>query len=214
VHRRHYRSVSPAVFCASNPFPSPSHPPCPPPLTPSHPSSFPFPRPASPPRQRHLFFPPSPLTPSSFLPPDPPPTPPTRHHRACNLNGGVPGGAGCRVERWRGCLGGGLSVCRPFRLPVPHEPHLAPFPSPAHRTGRAVFPHPALGEGLTRSPTQSSLTSRSVAPVPTGHAGSDPCRPPTRWTAACACPRATDGSRFRVCMSITPYERLTEPWQK
>jgi hypothetical protein len=31
----------------------------------------------------------------------------------------------------------------------------APFPLPAHRTGRAVFPHPALGQELMPSPTES-----------------------------------------------------------
>ena len=31
----------------------------------------------------------------------------------------------------------------------------APFPLPAHRTGRADFPHPALGQELTPSPTES-----------------------------------------------------------
>jgi hypothetical protein len=31
----------------------------------------------------------------------------------------------------------------------------APFPLPAHRTGRAVFPHPALGQVLMPSPTES-----------------------------------------------------------
>src|SRR5580658_4097128 len=34
-----------------------------------------------------------------------------------------------RVEEWRGCLG---------------PEAIAPFPLPAHRTGRADFPHPAL----------------------------------------------------------------------
>ena len=32
----------------------------------------------------------------------------------------------------------------------------APSPLPAHRTGRAGFPHPALGQELTLSPTESS----------------------------------------------------------
>jgi len=32
---------------------------------------------------------------------------------------------------------------------VPHWPDRTPFPDPAHRTGRADFPHPALGEGIT-----------------------------------------------------------------
>jgi hypothetical protein len=31
----------------------------------------------------------------------------------------------------------------------------APFSLPAHRTARAVFPHPALGQKLTLSPTES-----------------------------------------------------------
>ena len=43
----------------------------------------------------------------------------------------------CRVEVWRG---GGTFA--------------APFPHPAHRTGRADFPHPALGSGITCSPTE------------------------------------------------------------
>jgi hypothetical protein len=56
------------------------------------------------------------------------------------------------VTRW---FRRGLFVGRPFRLPVPHEPHPAPFSHPAHRTGQADLPHPALGERLTRSPTES-----------------------------------------------------------
>jgi len=43
-----------------------------------------------------------------------------------------------RVETWRG---GGV----------------APFPRSAHRTGRAVFPHPALGEGIMFQPTGTAL---------------------------------------------------------
>jgi hypothetical protein len=34
-------------------------------------------------------------------------------------------------------------------MPVSHSPDPAPFPPPAHRTGRADFPHPALGEDIT-----------------------------------------------------------------
>jgi hypothetical protein len=54
------------------------------------------------------------------------------------------------VARW---LRRSLSVVRPFRLSVPHELLRAPFPHPAHRTGRADFSHPALGQGTVRSPT-------------------------------------------------------------
>ncbi len=38
-------------------------------------------------------------------------------------------------------------------------PDYAPFPRPAHRTGRAGFPHPALGEG-------SCVCSRQAARIP------------------------------------------------
>ena len=38
---------------------------------------------------------------------------------------------------------------------------MAPFPHPAHRTGRAVFPHPALGQDLT--PLLSRATPSAVS---------------------------------------------------
>ncbi len=36
----------------------------------------------------------------------------------------------------------------PFRLRVSHHRDHAPFPLPAHQTGRADFRHPAFGQGL------------------------------------------------------------------
>ena len=56
-----------------------------------------------------------------------------------------PVGGSSRVERWRGGLG------EPCVLPTlsvagARVSHRAPFPPPAHRTGLAVFPHPALGQ--------------------------------------------------------------------
>src|SRR5215471_17863782 len=38
---------------------------------------------------------------------------------------------------------------------------VAPFPHPAHRTGCADFPHPALGQDLTPSPTARRARARS-----------------------------------------------------
>jgi len=38
---------------------------------------------------------------------------------------------------------------------------MVPFPHPAHRTGRAELPHPALGQDLTPSPT-AGRASRAV----------------------------------------------------
>jgi transposase len=72
---------------------------------------------------------------------------------------GVPPG---RVEVWRGGLGSGLSVDRPFRLPVSHEPGRAPFPHPAPRTGRAAFPHPALMQSIRPSLSSRPLGSRAA----------------------------------------------------
>jgi hypothetical protein len=54
------------------------------------------------------------------------------------------------VARW---FGRGLSVADPFVCRCLTSPAMLPFPHPAHRTGRADFPHPALGERFTRSPT-------------------------------------------------------------
>src|ERR1700687_928561 len=53
----------------------------------------------------------------------------------------------------------------------------APFPLPAHRTGRAVFRHPALGQELMLSPTESSSGGRSSEPGPARRAGSHDTTP-------------------------------------
>ena len=83
---------------------------------------------------------------------------------------------------------------RPFRLPVPHEPHHAPFPHPAHQTGRAVFPHPAFGQGITRSPTGRCASASPISKVPTRrtgiHRGSVRCPGPL----PCASHTATGGA--------------------
>jgi hypothetical protein len=69
--------------------------------------------------------------------------------------------------RLRSAAGGGESrcgaaevwipCCSPFRLRVSQHFSGAPFPHPAHQTGRAIFPHPAFGQELTRSPTRSCV---------------------------------------------------------
>src|SRR5215469_16597202 len=62
------------------------------------------------------------------------------------------GGVG-RVGVWRG--GGRLnrSVAAPFVWRCLTGSTMAPFPPPAHRTGHADLPHPALGQDVTPSPT-------------------------------------------------------------
>src|SRR3954469_12079628 len=70
----------------------------------------------------------------------------------------------------------------------------APFPLPAHRTGRAVFRHPALGQELMLSPTESSWEGRSSEPVPARRAGTDRGTVTSLDSSACASPGATDGA--------------------
>jgi hypothetical protein len=65
-----------------------------------------------------------------------------------------------RVEMWRGGSRSGLSVAAPFVWRCPSNLAVAPFPHPAHRTGHADFPHPALGQDITPSPT----TGRVLVP--------------------------------------------------
>ena len=50
-------------------------------------------------------------------------------------------------------LGSNISVSAPFVRRCLTGSTMAPFSHLAHRTGRADFPHPALGQDLTPSPT-------------------------------------------------------------
>src|SRR5208337_3533807 len=56
-----------------------------------------------------------------------------------------------RVEVWRGDVRLSMSVSAPFVWRCLSGSAVAPFPHPAHRTGQADFPHPALGQDLTPS---------------------------------------------------------------
>ena len=50
---------------------------------------------------------------------------------------------------WRGGFRLGISVSGPFGCRCLTSLAMAPFPHPAHQTGRAVFRHPAFGQGCT-----------------------------------------------------------------
>src|ERR1700732_2394611 len=63
---------------------------------------------------------------------------------------------------WRGGVRSTMSVAAPFVWRCLSGSAITPFPHPAHRTQQADFPHCALGQDLTPSPT----TGR-------GRAGSD-----------------------------------------
>src|SRR5262249_26503127 len=54
---------------------------------------------------------------------------------------------------WRSDCRPNISVTAPFVWRCLTSSTLAPFPHPAHRTGHADFPHPALGQDVTPSPT-------------------------------------------------------------
>src|SRR3974390_2469792 len=78
---------------------------------------------------------------------------------------------------WRGGVRSTLSVAAPFVWRCLSRSAMTPFPHPAHRTQQADFPHCALGQDLTPSPT----TGR-------GRAGSDEYEPEVpvevrEWTA-------------------------------
>ena len=62
-------------------------------------------------------------------------------------------GAHCRVEMWRGGCRSNISVAASFVWRCLTGSTLTPFPHPSHRTGHADFPHPALGQDFTPSPT-------------------------------------------------------------
>ena len=50
-------------------------------------------------------------------------------------------------------LGSNISVSAPFVRRCLTGSTMSPFSHPAHRTGQADFPHPALGQNFTPSPT-------------------------------------------------------------
>ena len=54
-----------------------------------------------------------------------------------------------RVEMWRGGCRLNISVAASFDWRCLSGSTMAPFPHPAHRTGQADFPHPALGQDFT-----------------------------------------------------------------
>jgi hypothetical protein len=54
-----------------------------------------------------------------------------------------------RVEMWRGGCRSHISVSASFVWRCLSGATVAPFPHPAHRTGHADLPHPALGQDLT-----------------------------------------------------------------
>src|SRR5260370_38469800 len=59
----------------------------------------------------------------------------------------------------RGDIRSNISVAAPFVWRCLNGSTIAPFPHPAHRTGQADFPHPALGQDFTLSRATPSAAS-------------------------------------------------------
>jgi len=60
---------------------------------------------------------------------------------------------------WRGDGRSGIAVAAPFGWRCPMSQTLAPFPHPAHRTGHADLPHPALGQDSRLRPRRAAADS-------------------------------------------------------
>jgi hypothetical protein len=66
-----------------------------------------------------------------------------------------------RVEMWRGGFRLNISVAASFVWRCLSGSAVTPFPHPAHRTGQADLPHPALGQDFT--PLLSRATPSAVS---------------------------------------------------
>src|SRR5262249_51184669 len=81
--------------------------------------------------------------------------------------------------------------CPPFRARVSHHFDHAPFPLPAHRTGRALLTHPALGQGsFTPSHTKSCRATPEVHRAPGLHTSSPSGNATSRDHGPCIWPSA------------------------
>src|ERR1700716_2214430 len=63
---------------------------------------------------------------------------------------------------WRGGGRWNISVAAPFVWRCVNGSTMAPFPHPAHRTGQADFPHPALGQDFTLARATPSAASEHL----------------------------------------------------
>ena len=99
-----------------------------------------------------------------------------------------------RVEMWRGGRRFRLSVSTPFVRWCPSSVALAPFPHPAHRTGRADFPHPALFQHIKPSRSHGRYASAAGGSIPRFHRGTGRSIGGTPFPACrvCASTRSSD----------------------
>ena len=95
---------------------------------------------------------------------------------------------------WRGSVRLSLSVSAPFVWRCLNSRTITPFPHLAHRTGQADFPHPALGQDVTLSPTDHHAPSGLSAPDLVSGRGMkvDSLHPPA--FSPCTCCVTTDAT--------------------
>ena len=107
-----------------------------------------------------------------------------------------------RVEMWRGGCRSHISVSASFVWRCLSGATVAPFPHPAHRTGHADLPHPALGQDLT------PLLSRATPSAAFEH-----------QSELIGCPISRSLTTYRVCLElrslpstgVTRLQRYYEP---
>ena len=75
-----------------------------------------------------------------------------RSRPLCFLNSVESRSGAVVVGEWLVCF-------RTFRCRCPYSRSITPFPLPAHRTGQALFRHPALGQDITPSPTEGCASA-------------------------------------------------------
>ena len=101
-----------------------------------------------------------------------------------------------RVEMWRGGCRLNISVAASFDWRCLSGSTMAPFPHPAHRTGQADFPHPALGQDFT------PLLSRATPSAVSEHS-----------SELIGCPISMSFTTYCVCLELRslPSTGITRP---
>src|SRR5664279_523066 len=103
---------------------------------------------------------------------------------------------------WRGGFRQNISVAASFVWRCLNGSTMAPFPHPAHRTGQADFPHPALGQDFT--PSLSRATPSAVSEHSSEFIG---CPISRSFTTYCVCLEL----RSLPSTGVTRLQRYYEP---
>ena len=111
-----------------------------------------------------------------------------------------------RVEMWRGGCRLNISVAAPFVWRCLNGSTMAPFPHPAHRTGQADLPHPALGQDFT--PSLSRATPSAVSEHSSELIG---CPISRSFTTYCVCLELRSLPSTGVTRLPRYYEPLRHP---